>query len=47
VRDTATYRQPHQLAEGMSWVFVNGVAVIEGGAFTDARPGQVLRKVSP
>ena len=29
VRDTATYTKPHQLAEGMSCVFVNGVAVLD------------------
>jgi hypothetical protein len=28
----------------MAWVIVNGVAVIERGRFTEARPGQVLRK---
>lgn len=47
VRDTASYTNPHQLAEGMAWVFVNGAAVIEDGAFTDARPGRVLRKGKP
>lgn len=44
VRDTATYTEPHQLAEGMAWVFVNGVAVIADGKFTDALPGRVLRR---
>jgi N-acyl-D-amino-acid deacylase len=44
VRDTATYTQPHQLAEGMWYVFVNGTAVIAKGTFTDARPGRVLLK---
>lgn len=44
VRDRATYVDPHQLSEGMSYVLVNGVAVIENGKFTSARPGQVLRK---
>jgi N-acyl-D-amino-acid deacylase len=44
VRDTATYTKPHQLAEGMSWVFVNGVAVLEVGVWTGAKPGRVLRK---
>jgi hypothetical protein len=28
----------------MDYVLVNGVPVIDGGAFTDARPGQVLRR---
>lgn len=44
VRDRATYTEPHQLAEGMWWVLVNGVPVIEEGRFTDALPGQVLRR---
>jgi N-acyl-D-amino-acid deacylase len=44
IRDRATYTDPHQLAEGMAWVLVNGVPVIANGAFTDALPGSVLRK---
>jgi N-acyl-D-amino-acid deacylase len=44
LRETATYTQPHQLAEGMSLVLVNGVAVLEDGRFSDARPGRVLRR---
>jgi N-acyl-D-amino-acid deacylase len=44
VRDTATYADPHHLAEGMSYVLVNGVVVVEGGTFTDGLPGRVLRK---
>ncbi len=44
VRDTATYTEPHQLAEGMVWVFVNGQAAIRDGEFQDVRAGRVLRK---
>ena len=44
VRDAATYTKPHQLAEGMWYVFVNGAPVIAKGTFTDARPGRVLLK---
>jgi N-acyl-D-amino-acid deacylase len=44
IRDVATYTEPHQLAEGMSYVLVNGVVVIDKGTFTDALPGKVLRK---
>lgn len=44
VRDTAEYTEPHQLAEGMVWVFVNGEAAVRDGAFTDARSGRVLQK---
>jgi N-acyl-D-amino-acid deacylase len=42
VADTATYEAPHAYAAGVSHVFVNGVAVVTGGAQTDARPGQVI-----
>jgi N-acyl-D-aspartate/D-glutamate deacylase len=44
VRDTAEYTDPHRLAEGMVWVFVNGVPAVADGSFTDARPGRVLKK---
>ncbi len=44
VRDRATYTDPHQLSEGMEYVLVNGVAVIQRGKFTAALPGAVLRR---
>lgn len=44
VRDSATYEQPHQLAQGMDLVVVNGTIVLEDGAFTGATPGRVLRR---
>ncbi|HEX6570719.1 MAG TPA: D-aminoacylase [Steroidobacteraceae bacterium] len=44
VRDRATYLDPHQLAEGMAYVLVNGAVVIDNGAFTAALPGRVLSK---
>jgi N-acyl-D-aspartate/D-glutamate deacylase len=31
------------MAEGMSYVLVNGVVVLNEGRFTDALPGRVLR----
>ena len=31
IRDMATALEPHQFAEGVEWVFVNGAAVVEGG----------------
>lgn len=43
VRDLATYEKPNQLAEGMDYVLVNGVPVIDAGKMTHALPGQVLR----
>lgn len=42
VTDTSTYAAPHAYAAGLPYVFVNGVAVVKGGAQTDARPGQVI-----
>ena len=44
LRDAATYEKPHQLAEGMVWVFVNGRAAVRGGAFTSERAGRVLQR---
>jgi len=43
VRDRATFEEPNQLAEGMRYVLVNGVLVIDAGKMTDALPGKVLR----
>ena len=43
IRDKATFENPNQLAEGMQYVLVNGVAVIENGKQTNALPGKVLR----
>lgn len=44
VRDTATYREPHQLAEGMVHVLVNGRFAIDGGSFGETRHGRVLSR---
>jgi N-acyl-D-amino-acid deacylase len=43
VRDLATFDNPNQLSQGMEYVLVNGVPVIEGGKMTGALPGKVLR----
>lgn len=43
VADRATFTSPHQYPTGIGDVLVNGVAVVAGGALTDARPGRVLR----
>jgi dihydroorotase/N-acyl-D-amino-acid deacylase len=43
ITDRATFERPHQLAEGMRWVLVNGIPVIAEGKATGARPGKVLR----
>lgn len=44
VRDRATYTRPHQLAEGMVYVLVNGTVAIDGGRITGARGGRVLSR---
>jgi N-acyl-D-amino-acid deacylase len=44
VRDLATFDQPNQLSEGMRFVLVNGVPVIEEGRMTKALPGKVLTR---
>ena len=40
--DRATFADPHQYAEGVSYVIVNGAVVLDDGKMTEARPGQVL-----
>jgi dihydroorotase/N-acyl-D-amino-acid deacylase len=43
VIDNSTYEKPQQLATGINYVFVNGVAVVDGGKVTSALPGRALR----
>jgi N-acyl-D-amino-acid deacylase len=43
VRDLATFDNPNQLSEGMEYVLVNGVPVIDQGKMTGAKSGKVLR----
>ena len=42
VRDTATYQEPHQLAEGMQYVLVNGVVAEDAGAWTGKLAGKIV-----
>ena len=44
VRDVGTYADPHHYPEGIPYVIVNGVPVVDNGTFTAARPGKVLRR---
>ncbi|SFQ67864.1 N-acyl-D-amino-acid deacylase [Amycolatopsis arida] len=44
VADTATFDDPRQPAAGIPYVFVNGVAAIDGGRPTGALAGRALRK---
>ncbi|MHA2089307.1 MAG: N-acyl-D-amino-acid deacylase family protein [Candidatus Kariarchaeaceae archaeon] len=43
IQDHATFDEPHQLATGMTHVFVNGVQVLNNGEHTGATPGRVVR----
>jgi N-acyl-D-amino-acid deacylase len=43
VSERSTFERPHQLAEGMVHVYVNGQAVIREGEATGARPGRFVR----
>jgi N-acyl-D-amino-acid deacylase len=43
IQDMATYRNPSALPQGIDYVLVNGTIVIDGGRYTGARPGMVLR----
>ena len=43
VTDRATFEKPNALSEGMQFVLVNGIPVIDGGRATGALPGKVLR----
>jgi N-acyl-D-aspartate/D-glutamate deacylase len=43
IREVATFDNPNQLSQGMDFVLVNGVPVIDQGEMTGARPGKILR----
>ncbi|HJU75835.1 MAG TPA: amidohydrolase family protein [Gemmatimonadaceae bacterium] len=47
IRDKATFFQPHQYAEGVLGVWVNGIEVVANGQPTWALPGRVLTKTGP
>ena len=44
VNDPATFTEPHQLAEGMVEVFVNGEAALSHGEVTGLMPGRVMKR---
>lgn len=44
IRDKATFFEPHQYSEGVEYVFVNGVAVVDQSKPTWALPGKVLTR---
>jgi N-acyl-D-amino-acid deacylase len=42
IRDKATFFEPHQHSEGIEYVFINGVAVVDAARLTGQMPGKVL-----
>lgn len=42
-RDIATFDQPTRYANGVRYLYVNGVAVIDDGKLTNVNPGRALR----
>jgi N-acyl-D-amino-acid deacylase len=44
IKDTATFFEPHQYAEGIDYVMINGIFTLEKGELTWAKPGIVLLK---
>jgi N-acyl-D-amino-acid deacylase len=47
VRSNATYDEPRQFPDGIPYVFVNGVPVVDGREHTGATPGRALRRGKP
>jgi N-acyl-D-amino-acid deacylase len=43
IRQNSTYETPNQLSTGVRMVFVNGVATVENGRHTGAKPGRIVR----
>lgn len=43
IKDNATFAEPHQYAEGVNHVFVNGQQVLKDGEATENRPGRFVR----
>lgn len=43
IKDRATFDEPHQYAEGVVHVFVNGSQVLDQGNHTGATPGRCVR----
>jgi N-acyl-D-amino-acid deacylase len=44
IRDKATFFEPHQYSEGVEYVLVNGVPVVDAGKITWALPGKVITR---
>ncbi|MCX7603481.1 MAG: amidohydrolase family protein, partial [Bryobacteraceae bacterium] len=46
IADRATFQQPHQYAEGVAAVWVNGVETLREGKMTGLRGGRALRRAA-
>ncbi len=44
IRDKATFFEPHQYSEGINFVFVNGIAVVDDGKPTWELPGKIIAR---
>jgi N-acyl-D-amino-acid deacylase len=42
IRDRATFEEPHQFAEGVHWVIVDGHVTLDGGTLSERLVGKVL-----
>jgi N-acyl-D-amino-acid deacylase len=42
INDRSSFTDPHQFAEGIPYVLVNGVPVVDSGVQTVATPGVIL-----
>jgi len=42
IRDRATFEEPHQFADGVHWVIVDGHLTLDRGALSDRLVGTVL-----
>ena len=43
VKDNATFQEPHQYAEGVQHVFVNGLHVLKDGEHTGINAGRFVK----
>ncbi|MFM9909459.1 MAG: N-acyl-D-amino-acid deacylase family protein, partial [Chitinophagaceae bacterium] len=43
IKDNASFEKPHQYAEGMIGVFVNGIEVLKNGEHTGSKPGRFIK----
>ena len=46
IKENATFAEPRRLSSGTVKVWVNGQVVLEDGQITQAKPGQVLRRIT-